>query len=517
MPLRLPPIIFAFTLAMMCSTSTAFAAETITVQSFLAQKEKWPIWAQKKTPLTIDGRYEGRVARQFRLSKFPLLITPSRITALPPGIQNGERMTVSGLLKRSGTRYAMEATRIAVGRTDHERMAARVEKLGDDDPELWYPLADEYSLIAEFYRDNFLKTQVQSLRQNAFKLQRQQSANDSARLASLIEKGTELGIDPDVLAAIRFESIVSLTKTQPANVAQLEQAIKSHLPGWDQANGKLEADVEQRFLKDPAEEYEFSSTTVRAVMHRRLYRRVHVAAMLKGLQKDGSNGLSLAETIQRELPEEQTEISRLRDAYIDFRVSRVARRTQRELAELTQMMVEFGREAEQLPTVQAWLAEQDKRLSDGELSSIVRTAADYDFAYERWKQAEHKQTAIDLLKRAWIIASKVAPVEADNIAKRLEHFGWTRLKDVWMTSEQVAALPADDIELAMKEMRVVVGMKADQVIANLGQPQKKIRVISARMVEEIWIYGDKNADEILVHMQRSRRQSADEAVATSAP
>ena len=423
-------------------------------------------------------------------------------------------MSVSGILKRSGNRYEFEASRIAIGRTDHERLAARVEKLGTDDAKLWYPLADEYSSIADFYGDDFLKTQVQTLRRKAFSLQRTQSAGDALRLSQLIENGPSLKIDAAVLAAIRFESIVAMANQKSPDPAKIEQAIKTHLAGWDSRDAMLDAAVEERFLKDPTAEYEVSDLAVRTVLHRRWFRVVRMSALLKPLQADGSNALDLADMLDSELPEERQQISRLRNMYIDFRLSKVARLTRRQLDELTIMMSDFGREAEKRPTIQLWLEAQEKRLNDGELAGLLQTAEEYIFAFERWKRSEHRETAVDLLKRGWIIANEVAPQEANHIAERLQRFGWTRLKNVWMTSEQVSALPADDIELAMREQRVVAGMRAQQIIIQLGQPQKKIRVISSRLVEEIWIYGDSKSQSIIVHMQRGRRQPAAESVAT---
>ena len=161
--------IFHCVLVCLCFLPVA-TGQTITVRYFLEQKEQWPVWAKKKTPLVIDGRYEGRVAKQFRVTKLPMLLTPSQLTVVPQNIEDGQRMTVSGVLKRSGTRYEMEVSRIAVGRTDHERLESGIAKLGADSPELWYPLADEYAPIAEFYGDEFLQSQIAELRRNAFTL-----------------------------------------------------------------------------------------------------------------------------------------------------------------------------------------------------------------------------------------------------------------------------------------------------------------------------------------------------------
>jgi hypothetical protein len=505
--------IFHCVLVCLCFLPVA-TGQTITVRSFLEQKEQWPVWAKKKTPLVIDGRYEGRVAKQFRVTKLPMLLTPSQLTVVPQNIEDGQRMTVSGVLKRSGTRYEMEVSRIAVGRTDHERLESGIAKLGADSPELWYPLADEYAPIAEFYGDEFLQSQIAELRRNAFTLERKKASMDSLLLSALVDKGSALGIDSRVLDAIRFESIVVMTKADIADAAKILLAIRKHLAGWDSKNAPLESAVEKRFLEDPVAEYEGANDQQRRTLHRCFYRTHRLSELLKPVRADGGNGFQVAAAVATELPEETLEVARLRKLYIDYRLKKVADLGRSQLGEVAGLLEEFGRDDEKLPTIQKWLDAQEKRLNNDQLDGIQRSAEEYLWAFERWKHPPHRDAAVDLLKRAWIIANEVAPKDAVLIAQRLHQFGWTRLRKRWMTSEQVSSLPKDDVELAMREGRVVAGMKAPHIVARLGQAGRKIRVISAELVEEIWLYGDVGSEAIMVHMQRRRLQRPDEAVAT---
>ena len=243
--------------------------QTFTVQTMLDEQEKWPEWVRQKTTLSIDGRYEGRVANQFRLDKLSILLTPTRTAAIPAAIQAEQRMTVSGVLRKSGTRYFMDVSRIAVGSTDSNKLAARIEKLGADSPEQWYPLADEYAAIADFYKDEFLQKQVAQLRIDAFTVQRKQFKGDTARLLKLADFGAGLGIAPSLLAAIRFEGIVALTKTESVDRVRIYQVIESTLNGWDQQQTFADTKAEQRFLTDPVAEYERADDVLRAKLHRR--------------------------------------------------------------------------------------------------------------------------------------------------------------------------------------------------------------------------------------------------------
>ena len=83
-----------------------------------------------------------------------------------------------------------------------------------------------------------------------------------------------------------------------------------------------------------------------------------------------------------------------------------------------------------------------------------------------------------------------------------------------MTTDEVAALPRNDVALAMREGRVVKGMIAPQIVNTLGRPTRTIRVISARRIQEIWVYGEAGSSAITVHVERGRSQSPDQAVAT---
>lgn len=484
-------------------------AETLTVRMMLDQKDNWPKWAREKTLLSINGRYEGRVDKQFRLAKLHMLLTPARTTALPSSLRAGQRMTISGVLQKSGSRYGLDVSRIAVGRTDHERLSARIEKLDPNRPDLWYPLADEYQPIAEFYSDDFLKTQVRDLKFSAFDRQRELFAGDPPQLLNLIKTGEALGINAAKLQAIRFESVVAMTQAEKPDPEKIRQLIQKQLPGWDDKRAPLAADVEKRFLKEFVAEYETSSEIVRTNLHRRFYRNVRLPQLLRGLKSDGSNGFAISITIKEELPEEQREIERLQKLYVDYRLTRIPFLTRRQLEELDGLLQEFDLHSQREPAIETWLTAQEKRLNNRQLDGLLATADEYLFAFERWKRPEHRTIAVDLLKRGWQQAEENAPREATAIAQRLEQFGWTRLRNEWMTTEDVASLPKGDIDLAMREGRVVVGMKAPQIVGAAGHPDRKIRVISAQLVQEIWVYS-----AFVVHMERRRRQPSDKAVAT---
>ncbi|MEQ9406758.1 MAG: hypothetical protein RIK87_03490 [Fuerstiella sp.] len=490
------------------------AAETLTVREVMEQKEQWDTWIREKIVLTISGRYEGRVAKQFRLENLPVLMTPARTTVLPPGVAAKQRVTVSGVLRQAGSRHYMDVSRIAIGATDMTRLTAMVAKVDDRDPRKLYELADEYAAIAEFYDDDELRAQILQLRREVFAQERRQLRQDPAGLLKLADRGAAMGFPETAMDAIRFESMVARYRSSTADQQLLLRDMRQSLTGWDRPNAFPTPDAEQMFLKNMVSEYEAADVASRQRMHRRFYRLVRLADILRGLKPDGSNGQAIAATLTRELPEETVEIDRVKTLYADHRLERVPQMTRKQLEDVELLLSNTGRSEEFQKTLEEWLQAQEARLNNNQLDGQLLMADEYLFAWERWKQPEHAEAAASLLKRAWMKAEKAAPKEAAEIGQRLERLGWTRLHDRWLTLSEVASLPRNDVELAMREGRVVAGMNRAQIIGTLGEPSRRIRVVSAQNVQEIWVFGEVGSTAITVHLQRKRFQSPEQSVAT---
>jgi len=212
-----------------------------------------------------------------------------------------------------------------------------------------------------------------------------------------------------------------------------------------------------------------------------------------------------------ELPEEAQEVLKLRALYVDYRVTRVPQLTRPALRDLSQLLQSSGRAAEVSTVVDLWLKSQEERRNNGRLDGLMDTANEYAFAFEQWKRETHRDAAVKLLKRGWKQAMETAPKEAEVFEKRLEELGWVRLDNRWMTKADMKRLPSDDVALAIRDGRLVAGMTAAQAIVAQGEPSRTIRVVSAKHVQEIWVY-DSFFPAITVHLQRGRREKPEDAV-----
>ncbi|MEZ6060170.1 MAG: hypothetical protein R3C19_07410 [Planctomycetaceae bacterium] len=506
---------FSLCMLMTCAVVSFAAddarAQTLSAEEMVQQKDNWNEWAAEERKLQITGRYDGGLGRQFRLKTLEIRFNSERGTELPEKMQADQRLTVSGRLRKAGDRFEFSVSRLIIGDTDRQRMAERALEVPESYPERLYALADEYAAVAKYYEDTALQADVATLRRRAVNLQRRAFSDDAAQLSSLADRAEALQLDARDVAAIRFQSLATQTTAKNFDRAAVLDRIRSQLPGWDDASQTVPAELEQSFLKNSVAAYDKASDLERRVLNRRFFRQVRLPDLQRKLAADGSNGLDLAAEARQELPEETAAIGELETAFLDFKLSQVRQLSRPQLQELSELLLHHDRGDDFQKAVNDWLAEQRDRFVDRGLSGILRTADEYLFAYERWKNEEHQQQGIDLLKQAWQVAATTEPKEAELIGQRLERYGWTRLHDRWMTTEQVKELPRTDIELAMREGRVVPGMSGQQVTRTLGEPQRIVRVLSSRFVQEIWVFGNSGSSGVSVVMKRLSRQAPDDA------
>lgn len=492
--------------------ASSAAAQTLTVPQMLEQQALWSQWAEDGTKLQLDGRYEGRTGPHFSMARLPgITFQPPRNNPLPERLRSGQRIEVSGRLRVTASRLVFEINRLTIGETDVARLQARIAQLNAEQIPQRYQTASEYLAIAEFYQDAPLQAEVQAVRQATFQLERRQLAGNPVELWQLADRGQELQLDPRLLAEVRFESWLARWQAARPDAAALAAALQQHAPGWDQPQPNWNDQQEAAYRSLPLAAYQAASDTERVQLHRRLFRAVHLQQLQSTLKPDGSNGIAVAAEIRRALPEESAAAAELEEREIRYRLQRVPQLSRVELQQLTDILAAHQRGEETAATVDTWLQAQERRFAATGLEGQIRTADEYLFAGDRWQRPEHQERGVSLLKQAWELASRESPPDAAEIADRLKRLGWERLKDRWMTATDIAALPGDDVQLAMREGRVVKGMTGAQVVGTLGRPARIARVVSARSVREFWIYDAPGSAGVVVQMQRGRHESTQDA------
>lgn len=501
-------------LAVLSFCGATAMGQATTVLEISEQPDLLATWAKSGKAVTISGCYEGRFSRQFRLLKLPVTLKPGRSVVLPSDVTAGQRIVVTGILRRSGSRYEMAVERIAVGASDADRVRAATRRLPADRPGAGFDLAKQYQAASDFYEDKDLQAELRRVREDAFaaaRVQWKDSFEDLTRLAKIAES---LKLDARQTEAVRFEAVAALRKDPQATPQQQLTAIKQ-LRGWDVSNAFPQEDRERAFLKDPVSEYDKATAENRRRMHRRIYRLVRLPLLRDRLKADGSNGDVVAESIRQELPEETQAIADMQSRYVDYRLERIPLLGQAGMTSLVDLLNSTGREKQVRATVDAWLKAQQQRLDVSKLEEQIALADAFLFAADRWGLPGHESTGVEMLKTAWLKVKDVAPDEAARIYDRLRRFGWQRVGDRWLTKEQMARLSPNDPALALLERRVVKGMKASEVATIVGgDPSRIIRVASAQSVHEIWVFGERGNESLIVHVTRTRFDDSDEGQVT---
>jgi hypothetical protein len=241
-----------------------------------------------------------------------------------------------------------------------------------------------------------------------------------------------------------------------------------------------------------------------------LYRTVRGEQLQAMLKPDGSNGLELAGLVRDELPEEVARAASFEQHEVDYRLGRISELSRREMQQLLELLDDLKRTNGRDAIVADWLAAQEKRFGTSELAGVLRVADEYLFVFEQWKNPAHQQKGIDLLKSAWAIASVESPGDAVQIAERLKGLGWERLNGKWLTTQQMENLPKDDIQIAIRDGRVVKGMTAQQVVQTLGQPERISRFGSSKVMRELWTYDGTGSAGLVVRLRKSLLSRTDQ-------
>ena len=480
--------------------SPVASAEVLSSAELLANEASWDAWAESGKKLQITGRILGRVASQVQLQKLDIVFIAGNGITIPDRMRRNQRVTASGRFRRNGRRMEFQMTRFSVRNTDHERLYADLNRLPKDDVAGRYALAGRYHKLAYFFEDDELHRDVLTCRIETLLTERQNHRGDANALWRLVEPRPEFDMPEPTQQAIRFEVFALRAATRDNMPAATE--LRKYLPGWNHTASSPTAKERQEYGRNNLQFYDDSTDPVRRRLERLLYRSVRLKELCSKLAEDGSNGLALASIVREQLPEETPAAEELEARYAESQLQSLHRMTRTQLEELVTVLNEIRREVDAGQAVDQWLLVQENRFHDRGLEGLVRIADEYLFSWEHWKNEDHRDSGILYLKRAWKTASEVAPAEVPAITNRLERLGWMRLRNHWMTLEELERLPINDVEMAEREGRVVPGMSPEQVRKILGEPARRIRSASSRHVEEIWVYGERFTSRITVRLRR---------------
>ncbi len=477
--------------------------QTITFQELLQKQEEWPKFAVEGRKFQFEGRFEGRTANTIKMTRFDIVCHLPSSATFPDGIRNGQRIEVIGRFLAENEKLVFIVSRIVIKDTDVDRLRTRARDVPADQPERLLDIAAEYQADADFYDDVMLQKEIAAIRTAGIRQLRGMARGDVTKLTELLRQSRSLGINSELIQSLQFEKILAAAKQPNTDVDVLVTEIKASCPGWDRIVPPIPERLQIAFDKDPVATFVAASETDRQALHRLLYRSLRLRQIQAMLKTDGSNGMELSRLVRTEFGGDDPLAADLEDREVRFRMAQLPSLSRSELKELTDLLTSLHR-AQQIPdTARVWLLAQEQRFGTSNLAGMLRTADEYLFVADLVSSDEYQQRGVELLKKAWDSVRQSSPTDADHIADRLQRLGWERLNDVWITKDQMKSLPHDDIQLAIREGRVLRGMTVEQVVQTLGQPTGISRIASRRSVIELWSFKEEGSSGMVVRFRRS--------------
>ncbi len=480
-------------------TNAKSSAQVTTVPDFVQKKDSWLKMAQEEKRFQLDGRFESRAGDAFRLINVDMIFRLPATLKLPDRMERGQRLEISGHLAVEGTRSAFIVSRAFVRKTDVQTLQERVVELGEKDPQQLLALAQEYVDEANFYDDENLRVQIADVRTKAVTLLLRKPANTPATLKELLTLADTLKVDARLQEEICFNIVYQELRTPKPDFEASLEMVKT-LPHWDRIVPPPSKTVVAAFPVNAPSTYANAGENDRSGFHRMAYSSLRTRQIQAALKADGSNGVELAKLVRSEFPEEKAIIQQLESKEVAWHLSRSDQLGRQELITVVNLLEGLERSQEAGELIQQWLKAQEKRFGTSTLAGILRTADEFLFAGEHWKLAQARTSGIELLKKAWTQAETESPDDVAVITERLKALGWERFKGQWMTTQQIGMVPQDDVELAIREGRVVRGMTGLQVQQTFGKPRQVSRIASARFMRELWVYEEAG---LVIRLQRS--------------
>lgn len=483
--------------------------QTGSVQEIMKAKPQWRKLAEEGRKFQFEARFQGRAADSFRVDKVDFDFKLPGSIRLPDRMRDGQRLEITGKFMSNSGKIGFLVSGLVIRDTDLERLEKEVAAVPRDQPDKLLEIASRFVTIAEFYEDQDLAGEISAVRLAAIRQKRALAAGKPDELKSLIATAESLQVDPRMVDAIRYEILLTQWQTPNSSLEEIADSIQS-FTGWDQKELQVPARLQSTFPKDAVENYDSGSDNDRRALHRQFYISVRLQQIEGMLKPDSSNGLSLATLIRTELPDQTAEAQKMEQREVQYRLGRLPELSRLELQQLVELLTSLSRGDSTDKVIDDWVIAQERRFGTTQLEGILRTADENLFVAEQWKRTSNQEKGIELLKLAWNVASQESPADATQIADRLKRLGWEHLNGNWMTLKQMEMLPKDDIQLAIREGRVVRGMTVQQVKSTLGQPARVSRISTSRTMRELWIYDGTGSAGIVVRFKRSLLSKTDE-------
>ncbi len=489
--------------------AVAFSAAR-SIESFVELKGVWSTFASTGTVFTLEGRVSSTSKATLRFAKCDLIFHARKGEQLPRLLGRSRNVEVVGRLVRRGGRLRFVVSRLKQLPSDIDHLRSETTALRERTPEAYYELGRWAWQRAAFYEDQELANKAIETFVRGIRLERRELEHDDAQgLLDLAARLSEYH-QPDTLRQEyvheAFHILWSASqKDGEPTPAKLAERIQETLEGADTALTDPASELRREYLDDPLGVYEQAvDATTRHKLHRIFYSEVRLAMIEQSADPDGRDGYETAAKIGQWLPERSDLVESWRQKELTYRLANVEQAARRDVVELAELFRAREQPDRALDALTRWLANREQRLRRDGPGGLLQLADEYLALLQDQKRAS------ELLMEAY----ELSPIK-DEIAEKLNKLGFVHTEGRWINKADVRERPPSELDTAVREGRIELGMNGRQVRQAIGVPSSVTRIASRKQMYEIWVYGERESSRLGVHFLRREHETEAKAVAIS--
>jgi len=468
------------------------------VQEFDEVRDRWI-----GLETTVEGRRTIYDESLIKLRNCTISFKPTG--PLPALERRRTTVRLTGTLEKVDNKFVFHVRDVQEAPSDLEQYQTRERDIKKSVPKEWYALADWVEKRGRFYQDQVLLDKARECRRKGFETERRQLPDTDAQARVVLAGRTAaLGISELIRQDLIHEAFIIrrksvLDKPEPIAEQQLMADMERDLPGCLVPLPQDDPALRQKYLLMPESIYEKAGPDERKKLHRLLWSDLALTFLVRDLAADYQNGFEIASRIDQTLPEFHARAETYRDKVLEVRAKQVENLSRAEVLKLREdyrnrQQANLGDQA-----LESWMQWKKKRLKPDDFAGLVNLADQYE------ELLAQPQTKLRLLLEA-VGQNPDSP----ELLEKLQKMGYRRDGTRWITEAEFLAKPKSDLEQALQEGRIIVGMTATQVQRSLGVPMSTTRVVVVGQVNEIWAYQTPGSKQPLV-IYFSRRLPAPES------
>lgn len=471
----------------------ALAADNVWSVQKLNDNKPWDRFAD--SVIRVEGRIGSSGGSLFRMlhCEANFKVDAAKLKFVPAK----SVVEVKGRFKKDGTKVDFFVDELKVMSNYPEQYDVRASKLKRPMPEEWIELGEWAAEKSKFYEDEEMAKKAADAYSNAIEVEyRALKLTDAEGRFSLAKKFDEYKLPPRRKMDLIHEGLriqwQAAQKVQPTDLAAwriVAASVHEQLPGANEPLKTVAPELKESYEQDPVSTYRAADDKLRLRLNRLFFVGVTRKILMNDAGNEGAYGDSIADQIDKLIPEEHALAEKQRELRLAYRLAHVSTATRTEVENLATLFRERRQNESAQQALVQWVKSHEVRLKDGGIIGLMQLADEYHLLLK------DEPTAVDYLSQAY----KIDPTYEDVKAK-LASMGYQYQNSRWIKSngnhrEQSAAVVASPTSIRM-------GMTATDLRLFLGQPPSLARIVTKRGITEIWSFGVPGSSGLVIRLEQ---------------